>query len=508
MEKGTDPSVEVRPRRSPNAVVWVAILSVVLAWPAFVNGGVFPFYDTSSYIKGGAFAVEKLGSLFSSSDSSAIEVEQASTLPARAQSDGTAVMENASEPQVSGIRSATYSLFAFMSLSILQNGIVLALAQAVLIAYIAVLFVQKFAPNISNLSFLALVMVLALLTSAPWYASYAMPDIFTAVLPITVALFYFRLDVLSLFEKLALVAISAFAVTTHASNLPLLAGLIGLAALDRIVRDYRSSKSFSPQPHLWAIAPLFIAVAATVMVSVVGFGYVSVTPKRYPFVLARAIVDGPALWHLEEHCDDYNYAVCEVFDEIPTGINSFLWNEEGLVNAATPEQMERVRAEEMLIVRRAMVEYPLVYVKKASFNVIEQLSRVGLMEMQFGQYLGRTEDGGWQYVDADPRDLRATKRFEAAQLIVIFVSVIALAVLFLRFQRPSATELRLMLLFAAALLGNAIICGVLSGPADRYQGRIIWLIPLLAGVLIANYLSQRSQTAEIATVNKTTHNAA
>jgi hypothetical protein len=40
------------------------------------------------------------------------------------------------------------------------------------------------------------------------------------------------------------------------------------------------------------------------------------------------------------------------------------------------------------------------------------------------------------------------------------------------------------LLFCAVIffgvLGNAIVCGALSAPRDRYQARVIWLVPLVA----------------------------
>jgi hypothetical protein len=45
----------------------------------------------------------------------------------------------------------------------------------------------------------------------------------------------------------------------------------------------------------------------------------------------------------------------------------------------------------------------------------------------------------------------------------------------------------------AALLGNAIICGVLSGPHARYQSRLMWT-PILALALAgANTLALRRQ---------------
>ena len=35
-----------------------------------------------------------------------------------------------------------------------------------------------------------------------------------------------------------------------------------------------------------------------------------------------------------------------------------------------------------------------------------------------------------------------------------------------------------------ALIGNAFICGVLSGPHDRYQSRLVW-VPVFALILLA-----------------------
>jgi hypothetical protein len=34
-----------------------------------------------------------------------------------------------------------------------------------------------------------------------------------------------------------------------------------------------------------------------------------------------------------------------------------------------------------------------------------------------------------------------------------------------------------------ALIGNAIICGVLSNPHDRYQSRVIWLPTLVVALM-------------------------
>ena len=44
----------------------------------------------------------------------------------------------------------------------------------------------------------------------------------------------------------------------------------------------------------------------------------------------------------------------------------------------------------------------------------------------------------------------------------------------------------------AAIIANAVVTGTLSMVEDRFQSRVIWLIPFLAGILILDWLRQPS----------------
>jgi hypothetical protein len=59
-------------------------------------------------------------------------------------------------------------------------------------------------------------------------------------------------------------------------------------------------------------------------------------------------------------------------------------------------------------------------------------------------------------------------------------------------ERGSAEDdrrrmIRLVLLVGLVLVSNAVICGVLSGPFDRYQARLAWIAPLAAGLLVLRF---------------------
>jgi hypothetical protein len=49
-----------------------------------------------------------------------------------------------------------------------------------------------------------------------------------------------------------------------------------------------------------------------------------------------------------------------------------------------------------------------------------------------------------------------------------------------------------VLICVGGIVANAFICGILSGPWERYQLRVIWLLPLLAGAMVL-FFGQRSQ---------------
>jgi hypothetical protein len=44
---------------------------------------------------------------------------------------------------------------------------------------------------------------------------------------------------------------------------------------------------------------------------------------------------------------------------------------------------------------------------------------------------------------------------------------------------------------AVAILANAAVCGVLSGPHDRYGSRIVWIATLAVAIALAHAVCER-----------------
>lgn len=470
------------PRPAPTLRRLAALIALwaALCWPALLNGGALWFDDVRPYVKGGHLAVRTvLG-----------EAEAPSVAAPADKVPGTrdarplipeAVGRDGDDPglaptrSVRGARAIAYSVAAYLGAVTLPAFWTVALVQAGVLAWLALALAWAKGLGVAEGSGLCAVLVLG--TSAPFVATAASPDVWAGLLILSFVLLDAYRTRLGAGTLVLAGLVAAFSVASHASHVALAGALVAASLL---------ASAFGRARRGWLRAALpagvvAAGVAGTVGAGVIGFGEASVAPKRYPIVLARAVEDGPALWHLEEHCDEYRYAVCELFGEdVPNNVGDFLWNDGGVRDLATPAQMDRIRAEEALIVRRATMEYPFAQARRAGGNVLEQLADFGVIQSGLGarpDYRGRgvtvrQETGRWGALLGGLTTLH----------VLVFAGGLGAAGLALTARRSGLTvaDRRALWLVGTGILSNAAICGVLSVPVERYQSRVAWVLPLVA----------------------------
>ena len=456
------------------------VVACALLWPAATNGRAAYFFDTAGYHANGRAAVaaiesklQRLG-LLSAATRTAASVD--------APTDARSVV---------AIRAVAYAAFVYLGEWPAGRMVAVIIIQALLASGILMIWWRRVAPDTGWPAAMTAGLATAAFTSASWFTSFVMPDIFAGLALLAFLVLAVPAErPLSLRVKLFLCVVIGYAFAAHVSHVPLIVGLSGLAIGLVIWTSVRRREPPNVGAILWLGAPVGIGVVAVLATSVVGFSEVSLAPKRMPLVLARSIADGPARWYLQDHCATEKYVICDLFPVIPTRVEDVLFGPNGLRARATPEQMEAIRREEPIIVARAARAYPLHQAAKAAAAFGRQLLRFDLTDTTFTRQVVRAADGEISFA---PAAERAQVR-GIANLVTyagIAAALIYLAMIARRLRRGEGTVL---LLLAAGLLGNAAVTGILSGVAHRYQGRIIWVVPVVAlGFYLARRASRRAE---------------
>ena len=195
---------------------------------------------------------------------------------------------------------------------------------------------------------------------------------------------------------------------------------------------------------------------------------------------------------LDDTCPKSGYRLCAYKQQLPPTADSYLWTPHSPFFALG--HFKGTAAESARIVSDAIERYPLLQLRAALNDAAEQFVQFGtgdgiepqewvlapvlthLIPAQMPAYLAaRQQEGAISF--------RIIKPLEAAVGFLALAGLMVMLAWAIRARRFCDVSLTVFVL--AALLGNAAICGVLSGPHDRYQSRLIWLASLTVMLCLA-----------------------
>src|SRR5208282_875241 len=283
---------------------------------------------------------------------------------------------------------------------------------------------------------------------------------------------------------------------SHVTHLALAAGLCALFALLWLVRCPPVRDRLRAAGELALV--VLIAAASQLTLHAYLYGKPSLNGDSPPFLTARLIADGPGRWYLEKHCPEIRLALCEYVEDLPDDTDEFLWNPRGIWPTAVESGDDRIRQEEIPFVLATLRAYPREEFSIAAAHFWQQLSAFGLWDLDRNNWVLEAFDtalpggkssylSGWQANDDLPLDF-----FSAVQYWVVIAALAAIVLftpLVLCGRSPRLLGLSMILL--PTLLANALITGAFSNVEERYQSRVVWLLPLLAGLLLLHWLEFR-----------------
>ena len=451
----------------------VLLGALFLAWPAFYNGFPLLYPDSMTYL-----------------------------------SDGRVVAKALFLHQFSGyygVRSFFYSLVILPFHWNISPWSIVAL-QCLLVAFVVWLVVRSVAPRHTITHYLALIFALSIFTSASWYAAFVMPDILGPLTCLSIYLLAFARETLSRAERVALCLIAWWGITAHASHLLLVAGLWLLLVAVVVFKR----RPYWRRPRSLRVVLAILAVAAASQMALHGYlyGKLSMNGERPPYLMARVIADGPGRWYLDQHCPQLHWAICNHLSQLSDNPDTLLWDADGAYQSASLDERNQIDHEEMPLVLAAIRAYPREQLSRSAANFSQQFLSFGLygfdsnpwMLEQFDEVMPGARSSylrSRQAHDALPLD-----PLTEIQWWTIVASLASIAVLIPFLWRRHSTRLSgLSLVVVATVVANAMITGVMSVVDDRYGCRVMWLIPLLAGIFFLEWLNQR-ETARGETLSK------
>ena len=391
-------------------------------------------------------------------------------------------------------RSAAYALLLY-PLDVLGTLWLVTLVQALLVAALVRALWRTLVPDAPAGHYLLGMAALAVASTLPFFAGFAMPDIFAPIVVLTMALLVLK------GRGGWLLALLALAVAVHGSHLLLALVMLPVAAL--ALRYLKAS-----------YRPLVLVGVAIIAAWGFGTAYVQIDLmqtgeqlRRQPFLTARLLADGPGRDYLRHACATGRpFVLCSFKHEPLDDSEDILWSDlpaTGVFLRSDFATRIALEDEEMRFALGTIAHDPAGVVAAAFRNWGRQLAAYHVEEPVRDPVYYLTDDyWGETYLpqmirrvaECGPAGNRCALRMTPALSRVLHGGVIAVALLaigWLSWRRagPIDDQRRRMLVAVALLIigviFNAAVCGILSGPFARYEARLMWLIPLAAMLMLS-----------------------
>ena len=507
---------------SIRSLLWISAGAAVLLLPAVLWGRPFVFYDTPAYWGWGRDIVEALQRPWPHAGQPWIagrplhgwEIGAHGATPADLRFTLTLIPA----------RSAFYAL-PFYLLTRAGGLWLVAALQAMAAAWTVRVVSRALVPAMSDLIYLALVAGLAVLTSLGFEAAYAMPDLFGGLALAAAAALIACPDRLGLGARLGLCAIMVYAALAHTENILNLAAAAALC-----IAFYLRA---GPSMLVARAGPITAALAVALAVAAGGGMLLSNAFGRplhmAPFAASRLLADGSAQSYLRQTCGRSRLAACDlaaappVYPEYYLGVYplepppsappadpSRLYDQVQFrtVSDAEADHRERFIAEQGRLVLGALETDGLNQTRSMlangaaafmNFDINPDFDSLhGLMRehTQRRDQIVAITPGAADCAQGRGRACGALDipALAPIQALAVWLSFAALVIGLIR-KPPTHADRGGLRPFSVAIvclvLANALICGGLSGPYDRYQSRVEWLIPLCALLGLVEWARRR-----------------
>lgn len=474
------------------------LVSVIFLWPSILVGQYFWFFDTVGYLSSGSQALNSVfkGSLPGLVDTGAPLQDAQSYNDIGVPAPVVGGSADAASDTVMGGRSPYYgAMLAIASATGTLWPVVL--FQALIVSVTLFLSARIFLPNNKAACFL-IIAVTGFSTTVSFFVIYLMPDIYAGLSIVAASALLAGWHFYRRFERVFLAGVIAFSCASHTSH----SALIVLVLIAALAAKYILQRRIETPAVQAVLVSLILGALALAAVPVIAERQLDKRVVSPPFLVARVVADGPGLKLLKARCPEAGYVLCAYVDRLPVeNSDVFLWADKGdggIVSAMSATELQALADEQIRFVLDAIAFDPFGQLSASAQNFIEQLTAISLQEFAYTDavlsYLQKNLHHAEYSKVVEARsatELYGLLEVGAIYTIVVIVSLLVIIYLMCatvgkkRGRPVLEVGSNFVIIALCGVVANAGITGILSMPHDRYQARVVWIIPFVALLLLS-----------------------
>jgi hypothetical protein len=375
------------------------------------------------------------------------------------------------------------------------------LVQAALTVWVIALVLRAHGLGGRQWLMLAVVAMLTALSTLPWLTSILLTDIFAGLGVLALYLLLLRPGHISRSERFALIALIAVSAATHSATIAVLLALILAGIMVWLI-----------QPRQLPLVRIGNGVLALTLGCVLVFAADLVVAKRlawtpggFALSFGRMLQDGIVNKYLDDNCPTPKLILCKYKDQLPDDADVWFWGSPLFDKLGRFAGLDQEMAD---IAVASLIDYPGLQLKTATIATARQLVAVhtgeGVLNSIWHTY-GTIRRFTPQLVASmeAARQQHGELSFTAINRLDYPIALLSMALLpvivLLAWRRtiPSAVG-ELAAVCALALIANALVCGAMSNPHDRYGARLVWIAVFAVTIALVRFADRLGSRSDIA----------
>jgi hypothetical protein len=375
-------------------------------------------------------------------------------------------------------------------------------AQAVILNILIFRVIKAlFAENKTIRYHLPILIILSLFSSMGWTASQLMPDIFTSYIILSIFLFY-NGNNKNLWIYFFLSVIIIISILSHLSNIGIYILLVFMIILlFLLLKSYRRNFKIFIRKTVMIIVLVCVSFFILKGLNKKYYNEYVLSPTSHIFFMARLMDTGFMKDFLNEKCDEKSYEMCKYKDSLLNSYDSFLWNPKSVFNKTGGWDLEKHK--DYKDIARDVISSPKylsLFLCNCGIHSLWQLvtwktgdGLTNIFNKESAQYQAVIKNynrGEFRNDFQSSKQMQAKLNFDYINLInniFLFVSVLIIIWTFILKKQDKSMKFFTYIIFCGVMI-NAVVTSSLASVFDRFQSRIIWMIPLLASIYFFKFL--------------------